>query len=530
MKEDLLKEPVLAMYDVRGIQEYVFRTNKVKEIVGASIIVAGIFEKALNEAIKEHGVVNYSTNWRKDEFSFPDKGLEVIYAGGGNTLVLFKSGELCQKINRYIAKYILENTYSLNLAVAVVPYTGNYNEDYKNLSIEMGNIKAQMPLTRPIGNFPLTRQDLNTGYPLSEYVKDVNNGDTLINVSKETKLKLEKAETSTEKEFDKMVTDKGSESLLAIVHIDGNNMGTRIGRLMKDIKDYKEAVIKQREISKNIEKAFNDAAYKYIENELIEFVKSDKCDFKNKKDGNGYQKYIRSIINAGDDITFVCNAKVAISLCEIFLKKIKEFSMFNNDTENYGFSACAGIAIINSHFPFYEGYNVAEECCSNAKKRAKKIANGEENIVSFIDFQICKHIATSSDLEKNRDENYNLPDATKLLLRPYCVDITGAADKYSLDKFKNAHKLFTQKDFPKNWAKKLRNAYNKGKHESDIILAKMNSRKINLPNDDKDLYIEIKGKVDGEEKVVSREAKYFDVLEMLDLYIDIEEKEAGTDA
>ena len=29
----------LYMYDVRGIQDYVFRTNKMKEIIGASLLV-----------------------------------------------------------------------------------------------------------------------------------------------------------------------------------------------------------------------------------------------------------------------------------------------------------------------------------------------------------------------------------------------------------------------------------------------------------------------------------------------------------
>jgi hypothetical protein len=31
------KESVLAMYDVRGIQSYIFKSNKLKEIIGASI-------------------------------------------------------------------------------------------------------------------------------------------------------------------------------------------------------------------------------------------------------------------------------------------------------------------------------------------------------------------------------------------------------------------------------------------------------------------------------------------------------------
>ena len=41
---------VLAMYDVRGIQAYIFRTNKVKDIIGASTLVDNIIQKAFSKA------------------------------------------------------------------------------------------------------------------------------------------------------------------------------------------------------------------------------------------------------------------------------------------------------------------------------------------------------------------------------------------------------------------------------------------------------------------------------------------------
>ena len=42
-----LSKPVLAIYDIRGIQNYIFRTNRVKEIIGASNIVQDLFETIL---------------------------------------------------------------------------------------------------------------------------------------------------------------------------------------------------------------------------------------------------------------------------------------------------------------------------------------------------------------------------------------------------------------------------------------------------------------------------------------------------
>lgn len=46
--------------------------------------------------------------------------MQVLFIGGGNAYVLFRNGAECEKVNRFLAKYIMEQTYSLNLAVAVV--------------------------------------------------------------------------------------------------------------------------------------------------------------------------------------------------------------------------------------------------------------------------------------------------------------------------------------------------------------------------------------------------------------------------
>ena len=44
---------VLAMYDVRGKQNYIFRNNHIKEIAGASAIIRDIFKDYLKESVSE---------------------------------------------------------------------------------------------------------------------------------------------------------------------------------------------------------------------------------------------------------------------------------------------------------------------------------------------------------------------------------------------------------------------------------------------------------------------------------------------
>ena len=54
MREELYNQQVLAMYDVRGIQNYIFKSNAAKEIIGASVLVKAIITDGLNAYIKNN--------------------------------------------------------------------------------------------------------------------------------------------------------------------------------------------------------------------------------------------------------------------------------------------------------------------------------------------------------------------------------------------------------------------------------------------------------------------------------------------
>ena len=70
----------IAIYDVRGIQEYIFRTNAVKEIVGGSKIVDNLIITEFENACKECKEINESEiilDWDKhDDYKF-DTDLEL---------------------------------------------------------------------------------------------------------------------------------------------------------------------------------------------------------------------------------------------------------------------------------------------------------------------------------------------------------------------------------------------------------------------------------------------------------------------
>lgn len=520
-KTELKNKTVLAMYDVRGIQKYIFRTNKIKEIIGASNIVENIIIDGLQDIINRMNwdPELYITDWEEDaneeEFLKNEKvQMQVMFIGGGNAYVLFRQGETCGIVNRELAKYVLENTYSLNLAAAVVEKTDDYKEDYRKINLEMRKIKATMPETRPLGALPFMHADSITGFPLTKY--DYSTGEY---ISTENALKR-KCFPETEKEkpekiLDNMVTKKGDNSNLAVIHIDGNNMGKRIQKIMEEKKGYKEAILAMRRVSRNIKNSFESSFH-------VMCAAIDDAADRVRPDRKG--ALYRKIILAGDDITFICNVEVALLAVETFLKDISERYLYEDCGQNeeqrqqaYGFSACAGIAVFNSHFPFSDAYMVAESCCESAKKAAKKAENRsggkpDGNIGNYVDFQICTNI-NAVDLEAYRERHYAYADGSgSMIARPYYVpvgkakvdsgeqngnqltnklllDLNERNQKQSIDNLWDSLKGFTQKTkqtgMSRSRAKRLRNAYALGMNKVDETVTFLKSRDVIFPKTDK---------------------------------------------
>lgn len=484
MKKELKEKEVFAMYDVRGIQSYIFKTNKVKEIIGGSIIIDNLIIDGLKEYAKSKDSNLYLTNWENDSpdaFIKEDSKVEmqVMFVGGGNAYVLFRKGEICEKVNRYLGRYVLDKTYSLNLAIAVVEKTESYKNDYSAINLEMRRIKACMPSVAPVGAFPFMNADSITGYPISEY-----NGEYLCRESF-LKTTASKKDENGIKILDDLVPKKGDNSTLALVHMDGNSLGKRIMKVMSGVEKYPEAIKIMRNLSSGIDKAFNEAF-----NEMVD--KMNKIINK---------PWHRKIVLAGDDITFICNGKMALNAVECFLMELnKQNADFIGDGEIL--TACAGISYCNSHFPFSDAYKTAEACLDNAKDRAKESEHSINNLVgNFVDFQLCSNV-NSKNLDDYREKHY-MVGGESFIARPYYIDVDN--DKglniknkdYSLKLFKDLSEKLD--NLPRNISKEIRNIIPLGDNEIEKEINFLSSRAYDF-NDLKD-----------------NKGIYYDALELLDL-------------
>lgn len=421
---------VLCMYDIRGKQEFIYRSSKLKEIVGASLIIRDLFEDYLYQSAKiyrnkinedfkdtdEDAIFKHDPNIEKpDEFSFRDfedrmNGNqyigEIVYDGGGNFLMLYKNEEAMKKTTEIFTKKILKEIGTLKV---VATYIGNIREDnyhsddtkepgdYERLYQKHRFRESTALYTQPYGSLPIVQTSPVSSMPLTYMYdhapKDISASEkSYFKCSTETNAKLKKyweeakdhGDEMGETILDNIVAEtKGEDSMLAIFYIDGNAMGAKVQACLKGKKNYDDCVNLLRKFSKKIQKTFIDDRKK-------DMLKEDK-------DKKHYRS--RILIGAGDEMTIICRADESYEIIKEYLSKIPS-----------PYSSCAGAAIFHSHTPFSDAYRIAEQCCEDTCKNYMK-ENGL-TLANLMDFEYCQGgigFKLSDIRKENGDDNNSRP-------------------------------------------------------------------------------------------------------------------------
>jgi hypothetical protein len=451
---------ILAQYSIRSKQEYIFRTNKLLEIIGASEIISRawdiLFEQAENNDIKTEKINDSKFEFGIIEKKFKDSSLNMVelFRGGGNDTVLFSDFESFYKANAAFSSYMLENYPGIIPMVVYVEKTGEYSEDYRNLMVQSEIKKTRMVPGTEYFVAPFSMIDRSTFLPCSEIA---NEGDNKVRLSKESAAKrmvgkktmkdMNEKDREVVNFLDNLITQKGEESLLAIVHADGNNMGSKIMKLLNGKTDYDTCVNKMREFTRNTAEAFVGTGINTLDikrNDLI----GDKTG---EKETMKY--FYRKIVADGDDMTFVCNARYVMDYVEAYLNSVNEY----NDSENdFKYSSCAGICIFHSHYPLAKAYALAEQACDSAKEKVH--AQGENQVTKeegWIDFHYI-HSGISGDLEEIRE----IQGTKDCMARPWCV-VKNETERYiyTYEKFKALKETLKRFGVSRSNIKNLGNTY-----------------------------------------------------------------------
>ncbi len=306
---------------VQGIQDFIFKTNKLQEIVGASEIVKEIATLFSNEYKPE----------------------EILLNAAGNIKAVFTEDE-CRRVVREFPKSIMLRAYGITLSQAVVKIAGesatqeDINKLEQRLKIQRNRVSTPLDLS-------LNIMELNpsTAKPVVAY-KSIQKKSTPMDMATKQKIEANDAFFSKNthlKEFKNLSEMSNDKNKIAVIHADGNGLGALISQLHKQGK-------KLSEFSKELDKATKTA---------FEKAKTDEMS-------------IRDVILGGDDMVVICNANDALEFTKNFLK------YFEEETEKQmgsKLTACAGIAYANEKYPFHYAVSLAESLCDASKKHAKNI-------------------------------------------------------------------------------------------------------------------------------------------------------------
>jgi hypothetical protein len=505
-----------ALFDVTSIQKYVFASNKLKENLGASFLVSDIYESmiASNIALKN---IPQKVNGKYDG-----------YIGGGNALFFFDNEDKAKEFVKEWTKSLLILAPGITVASAMSKwdekdFTKSRNELFDKLKGNKSKYITQT-ITQRHG---ISAECQSDGYSMDVW-RDIFLDDGKIDkerssyISAATNAKVvayDKAKNKIENDYknllgnefcftgelDKLGQSKGSENHIAIVHIDGNSMGDRFKQLT--------SLETTKQLSKDVENAVKNSfktLLQKIVSELADPVKKEYLSL--KPDGNKSILPIRPIILGGDDITFVCEGRMGIYYAKIFMEEFAK----QNVSDGKPLSSCAGIAVIKTKYPFYKGYQLAEELCANAKSRRRELKDEG----SWLDFHIA-YGGFSGELKEIRDLHYQAPLGS-LIYRPYKLGDNG---EFGFDTLiKNVRKL-NEKDknerqkYPNNKLKELREVLTLGQDAASTFVNEMNARELFLPV--------INNRKYNDELFDGGITPYFDMLELLEYYPKYELEEVN---
>lgn len=489
-------EGILAIYDVSGIQEYIFASRRMTENIGGSMIVSDILKTHLHQIL----VDTFFKRLAKDETKFEMKDnasiqAEIVYIGGGNAVIAYRNMEGYDCVNVKLVKKILEVSASLTLVSAYIETDfKDYGKDKMELDARLRKLKRNIKRFKPMGALPIVEQDPNNANPITKRYK--NKEEETENVSTLQYLKRKRHEDDGNTymndqllandykfaiEIDDLIACKGQDSTIAIVHIDGNGMSDYIRKSLEDFHDYNESVVTMRNLSKEIVQRYH-TAFKDAIGEYVNMLKGDKMLLP-----------IRPLIFDGDDLTFLCKASLAIPLTSLFMRYLMSQEQKNT------FTACAGICFVRHNFPFDVGYEVAENLCHRSKMaRLMKMnpKNDENTDFGYLSYYVIQ----DSYVEDIAGKDENVSN------RSYRVSSTIDSDDNSLDKLYEVMKNIEQKKWNNARLIKFQNALKQDR--TDFILEEFASRNVKLDS------------LLGKDKIENEQDRILllNAIELIDLY------------
>ena len=533
--------PIAAvLLDIVSIQRFVFATNKLRENEGASYMVETFYRNMLPKVFES---LKYT------------KGKDFLkgFTGGGNALYFLKDEAKAHEFVKNLLIRSITEFPGLKLAASIQRLDSmeelagieslegkTFKEMCRKLHKNLRKNRDISPIMPRLLGHSVTAYDPLSGEPADRAPEkddkhlfpETLEGKRLPRISQNTYSKRFNAKESRgggkenylkkgrfqellkdrqkfienrefEFSFPKSLEDfqgeRGGKSKIAVIHIDGNKMGHRFMNI--------NSLEMLKKMADSVQKATEDAFCAMLDWLLLEHTRNIIKNESLLADSFNLNKMVPiiPIIMGGDDITFVTDSQLGISLTRIFLESFAVREVADQEK----LSACAGIAFVGTKYPFYRAVQLAEALTQSAKQEAHKDINGGS---SWLDFQIL-YGGMSGDLEAMRKKHYCVPQGD-LLNGPYMVythdKSSSVSERKKLSKLLDGAVYFQNKNvFPKSKLMEFRLALSSGKAKTIVFLNHLHFRGLKFPENIEPVY---------ENVWKNGVTRYFDMIEVASFY------------
>jgi hypothetical protein len=427
--------PTLTLIDVLGIQNFVFATNRLRHAVAGSALVERL------------------RCWVEESC-----GVEaVVFAAGGNAALRFAGGEQARSAMTRLSRRVHDEAPGLEFSAVHHDYpAGRLARAVLDTQVELQQEKLRRRPSAPLSGLGVTAACVETHLPASAFaresplaeprpvtaavmqresllaaIRDLWNGYLPEDRDDFSRCGGPRCSLRFPTEVDHLGRTRDDRSLLAVVHIDGNGIGRAIATWLQQqaeagtpddqlCQQYRQLSLRLADLGRAALRAvarrvcdairFSDGAYSVVSARR-------GVGFPLHSDGGDLHLPVRPLVLGGDDLTFVCDGRIALDLAAVALRTYQNASL-----DPLGpVRACAGIALARTHAPILRVYDLAEELCKSAKQAVRK-----EKGACAIDWHIGFTSPTDT-LEDVRDRQYlriadSNPPRYVLTRRPYYLE------------------------------------------------------------------------------------------------------------
>jgi len=587
--------PVLTIVDTTGIQNYIFRSNRLRENIGASEIVAQATSDWVCEVLQDPQL-GWATNLKpagialRNIFDQIDEGkelenhglaAELIYAGGGNTLVLFDSPNHAKEFEYWYSRILLKRAPGLDV---VVGHSGEFNmaalDEVNRPMIErasnqagdqIDDLKANRPISAPVMGLGVTVECASTGgvavdrpqtesdrkkYSANAYLsaetlaklahtRQANErlqrellNDELRTLWSQLPVKADQEFNPFEKtaagfrftlnvplDFDDLGRTSGDTSYIAVVHTDGNGVGERVRKFGQAAATSREWIKRARKFSRSIYRA-NLAALQQTIALLLSRIAKQKNDYMLL--GTHGQEFTLSKYEDISCLPFrplIFGGEDVAFVCDgrvgiaLAAYYLKQAELQTLADEKPLFTR-AGISIVKSHYPFSRSYKLAEDLAKSAKERIVKV--DPRKTLCAIDWHIAA-TGLAGDVNEIRRREYTIRGENYLNIRPLTLHRASDTDGWrSWDVFARMIEHFLKPEWceRRNKIKALQSALREGNEATRDFITLYRLK--GLPP--------VEGIAPETDGWHGSHCSYFDAIEAIDIFFPLETFTAGTRA